>query len=235
MADAVVKNEYPKALPSFVANVVSVMVSAPIGYVFIGLWFGIRGLDAFLFCVYVATIAMCVDECGFKAIFRRVQFNWQDVAGSVLVAVTATDYMEMLLSKDFMVGFVATLLAPVLTFASWAFWYYSYRYSIMKGEETDKFDRKRFGWMLKWGDWKHCFRVLCRFLRYRCVSQLYDKGSDYDLPFDDKKRTVSEMKVDRFFRKLFRKDVTELDKTIELTSSYVEQVAKNIVSSRGNK
>lgn len=235
MADVNGKNEYPKAMPSFIGNAIAVLVSAPVGYAFMGLWFGVRGIDAFLFCMYVATIAMCIDECGFKLIFRRVQFNWQDVVGSILVAVTATDIMQVLLSDKFKVGLVATILAPFLVFASWAFWYYAYRYSIMRDSETDKFDRNRFGWMLKWGDWKHCFRVLSRFLRFRCVAQLYDKGSDYNLPFDDKKRSLSEMKVDRFFRKLLRKDVTEIDRTIELTTEYIQQVAKNIVASRSTK
>lgn len=231
---------------SVLGNVLSVLLSSVIGTLFA--WaFGITlsvgagaGFAAnFLYSLYIAAVAMVVDELVFKAIFRRVQFNWQDVVGCAITLATIVAFMVSACTQSYVQGVVATIIFVFGVPGSFLWWYYPYRYSVMQMKETAEFDRKRAKWLLGWGSQKHVMRVLARFQRYRCVGGVYDKGDDYALPFDDTEgnrcRTLNEMKVDRFFQKLLRKNTQETDTLIAMTERYLADIAKGIVDARPAK
>lgn len=161
-------------------------IEMPLLFVLNGIWLGI--------------IFMVVDELEFKFEYYRNMLNWQEWVGCGAVLFADTCFFGFIWSGS-MLSFWLWLCGAVLVGVGAFLWFmFAYTPSVMRLEDKDKYDRKRFEKRLhaalEKNDVSRIKKYFSIFLRYRCVNGSFEAGSDYASPFDsDKYRSLRELSL----------------------------------------
>jgi len=209
------------------------------------------GIEKVLELVCVNALAgvlyMATDDltCKYYNTQFRELINWQELVGVGAVIVSAISALFFVYSTTAW-GWVALGIAAVLGGAAFYWFKVVYLKSILDTEGLDLYDRNRIAGRLdkalENGKKSVVIGLLGKTLRYRCSDNDYAKGSDYNLPFDEGKRTYrvlnrSKKAVDKetaqavykyllyLESKLFAAKSVEVEFTTEETAS-IEEVKK---------
>lgn len=149
--------------------------------------------------LWVGAVFMAVDELVFKLTYYRDLVNWQELAGEAGAFAAIWCFTGFVWSGSMTELWIYLALAVGLGVADFVWWLIPYTYSVKTMPELDKFLRAKYAKRITRaaleGKTKKLVRYFSRIVRFRSLGDGYEAGSDVAHPYDDRYRTLAQVRL----------------------------------------